>query len=829
MSTPTPADVRSSWRAASRSGTTPSLRIGLLAGYTIDPVVPYLGMALHDAGLPAAFDVGPFGQIVRQCLDDDGVLARTNPDVLIVAPRFEELGQHGPKWTMDLLDVASAAVPTIGRWSGAVVFVLPALPEARPFGAGDAGSAAGVVAEAHRARDAVRSKLAGLPNVYLADTEEAVRAVGSGRAHHPTMFRLAKVPYTEELFASLGGQLARVLGTRYGSACRAVEFDVDTLAGGLDRLREPVLELHRAGVRIAFRATGDVWDELARDCPELVEFAGEPGSALLITADPERGGLLLERQPESWPGQLLAAGLFDRPAPIRKTAAPVAPEVRQAASVASGVSLAGFVASLSVEVDFSPAREHPAKVSEVVARAKDFTLGNGQDADEIAGRADEVVAVSVRDRFGDYGVSGAVGLHRADGVCLVDLFSLSCPVLGKEVEDAVLGEILRRAEGDEIVFRFQDTGHNAAATTFLRTAAENFPSVYAGTRDEPAVAGPVVPFGIVAFGRSLPEPSDVDSAAPDYTTDLDRVRGWGYRTFHRAPEGVGLTDLAVAAGEQALAEAGVAAEDVDLVVLAMADLAEYLYWDPAAATQARLGASGAEALLVNQACGGGVAAFDLVAGKFAAHPGYRTALVIGANRVAEPYWNRMEINTSVYSDGAAAAVIRRDHGSCAWLATEIITDGTYADFMRMDLGGAARPFTAGDADQPQVRSPHDRLDDFFAGDVRKMFAFVSMIRTRSREVVDAACSRAGVARADLRRVIHFNDNVRQLADLAADFGVPVETTNQKIGLELGHVGCADQLLTLQRLLADGELAAGDLVALTSTSSGMHWGCTLLRV
>jgi 3-oxoacyl-[acyl-carrier-protein] synthase-3 len=104
-----------------------------------------------------------------------------------------------------------------------------------------------------------------------------------------------------------------------------------------------------------------------------------------------------------------------------------------------------------------------------------------------------------------------------------------------------------------------------------------------------------------------------------------------------------------------------------------------------------------------------------------------------------------------------------------------------------------------------------------------------MIRTRSREVVDAACSRAGVVRADLQRVIHFNDNVRQLADLAADFGVPVETTNQKIGLELGHVGCADQLLTLQRLLADGELAAGDLVALTSTSSGMHWGCTLLRV
>ncbi|MGH3735253.1 MAG: hypothetical protein ACRDT6_06470 [Micromonosporaceae bacterium] len=52
---------------------------------------------------------------------------------------------------------------------------------------------------------------------------------------------------------------------------------------------------------------------------------------------------------------------------------------------------------------------------------------------------------------------------------------------------------------------------------------------------------------------------------------------------------------------------------------------------------------------------------DMVAGKFAAHPAYRTAVVIGANRVCEPYWNRIEINTSIYSDAAAAAVIRRDH------------------------------------------------------------------------------------------------------------------------------------------------------------------------
>jgi len=189
----------------------------------------------------------------------------------------------------------------------------------------------------------------------------------------------------------------------------------------------------------------------------------------------------------------------------------------------------------------------------------------------------------------------------------------------------------------------------------------------------------------------------------------------------------------------------------------------------------------------------------------------------------------MEINTSIYSDGAAAAVVRRGHGSCRWLATEIVSDGRYADFMRMDLGGAARPFSPDDPAPVQVRSPFDRLDEFFDGDVRRMLEFVKTIRSRNRKVIEAACARAGVSYDDIRRVIHLNDNVKQLTELAGDLGIPVERTNVELAAELGHVGCADQLLSLERQMATGDLAVGDLVALTSTGSGMHWVCTLLRI
>ncbi|WP_405431741.1 3-oxoacyl-ACP synthase III family protein [Micromonospora sp. NBC_00617] len=342
------------------------------------------------------------------------------------------------------------------------------------------------------------------------------------------------------------------------------------------------------------------------------------------------------------------------------------------------------------------------------------------------------------------------------------------------------------------------------------------------------MSAPPVGVGVAALAHVLGEPVDVAAAAAAYTQDLDRLRSWEYRAFHRAGPGVGVTDLAVVAGGTALDRAGLSAADVDLVVLAIPDLAEYLYWDPAAHTQARLGAHRAEAVLLNQACGGGVAAFDTVAGRFATHPEYRTALLIGGNRVCEPYWNRMEVNTSVFSDGAAAAVLVRDHDRCRWLATETITDGRYAGFMRMPVGGAAQPFTP-DGGTPRVGDPADRLNEFFAGDVRRMFRFVATIRERNRQVVETACARAGVTLADVHRFVHFHDNARQFAELAKDLGVGLERTNVELALAHGHIGCADQLIGLERHLDSGELTDGDLVALTSTGSGMHWVCTLLRV
>jgi 3-oxoacyl-[acyl-carrier-protein] synthase-3 len=341
-------------------------------------------------------------------------------------------------------------------------------------------------------------------------------------------------------------------------------------------------------------------------------------------------------------------------------------------------------------------------------------------------------------------------------------------------------------------------------------------------------------YGIVAIGEALGELVEVtDSVIAEYTTNHETVRSWGYRHFYRAEDSELITDLAVRACEAALKEAALDASDVDLVIFAIADFAEYLCWDAAAAVQGRIGAVNAEAILVNQACCGGVMAFDTAAGRFATHENYQNALIVSANRICDTYQNRMETSTSVLSDGAVAILARRGHEHGRWLATETITDGRYANFFRMDVGGTAQPFgAAGAADQDNLQkqaNPLGRVAEILGNDARKMLDFFKKFGGNMRVAVDRACARTGIEIGEITRFIHLNDNQQAMSDISKALNIPLEKLTGDLALDLGHFGSADQMLALHRLMRAGELQEGDVVALTTLGGGMHWAVTLLRI
>lgn len=336
-------------------------------------------------------------------------------------------------------------------------------------------------------------------------------------------------------------------------------------------------------------------------------------------------------------------------------------------------------------------------------------------------------------------------------------------------------------------------------------------------------------FGIAGFGYAFGTDQDVRQVAGDYVTDPERVLRTGCRTFHRADDGVTATDLAARAAEEALAKAGLRAEELPLLVVAVSELPEYPHWDPSAALARELKTETVQTLLLTEGCACGVTGLGTVAGLFALQPEIDMALFVAVNRVSEFHRNRMNVNTAVHSDGAVAAVLRRDHPGVRWLATEQFTDPEFCDWFRTDYGGAVAPVPPADWSSATAPAGTERVHAHFAKSPRRLRAFVDALASRSTEVIERACVRAGADPAELTHVFALNESEDAVADVARPFGIPMERTNAALSAAHGHMGAADQLTTLGLRLQQGDLRTGDLVALTGTSIGMRWYCSLIRI
>ncbi|MER5770037.1 hypothetical protein [Streptomyces sp. NPDC001985] len=568
----TPAGTRRAWQRRDPAAGTP-LRIALLSSFTVDPLLPHLGLPLHEAGLAPEFLVGPFNQIAQECLRPDSATARFAPDVLLVAVRPEDrpaAGDGDPEGAPGRL--ATLALDAARRWGALLLWVLPALPEERPHGAGDAGDPLGAVARATAPREAVRARLAREPGARVVDLEEAVRAVGARHAHHAALLAFARIPYTEETFSALGGAAARVLLARYGQGCQGVLIDLDTLlpgpgtgggdgdggagAGQPDGADEGaalagLLERLPPYRPVAFRTDGtadSAWGAVAERAPRLARvparwlggapaadhlarFAADtglpPGRIAVLAGQSGDGGgarwpagtLLVDRGPEAgppWPA-LAATGVLDHVPPVTSAPGPppgTAPGPTPAAPPAPGLDdfLRGLGVTARVDrIDSGPA--HPEH--EVADRAHDFTLALDPAPGQYlraAGRS--LLSARVRDRHGDYGTSAVIGVRESGPVWVVELFSLSCVVMGKGVEDILLDDLAERAAAGgarALEFHYRDTGRNRPALDFLRRAAgprpgrDGHPLEIRAVPEGPGLTGPAVPEGPGLTGPAVPE------------------------------------------------------------------------------------------------------------------------------------------------------------------------------------------------------------------------------------------------------------------------------------------------------------------------------------
>jgi uncharacterized lipoprotein YmbA len=155
---------------------------------------------------------------------------------------------------------------------------------------------------------------------------------------------------------------------------------------------------------------------------------------------------------------------------------------KNAAPVAAGPSpqLATYLAGLQVRVRLAKAqpgeREH---VDRILRSTASFTLtGEKRDLTEAEVEqmlASECLLVYVSDRLADYGASGLAAYKITDDTLEVDALALSCTVLGKQVEYAVLSalcELAAQRSREKVVMRFQQAPRNQPMLAFLNNTAK---------------------------------------------------------------------------------------------------------------------------------------------------------------------------------------------------------------------------------------------------------------------------------------------------------------------------------------------------------------------
>jgi len=343
--------------------------------------------------------------------------------------------------------------------------------------------------------------------------------------------------------------------------------------------------------------------------------------------------------------------------------------------------------------------------------------------------------------------------------------------------------------------------------------------------------------------------NDELAAVVDTTDEWIRTRT-GISTRHIAGADEKCSDMAEKAARAAIADSGVAPEDIGLLIVATIT-ADTRTPSTACWIQPRIGLKNAIAFDISAACSGFVYAID-IAHKYISMGVVKHALVVGADKMSDIVDWSDRATCVIFGDGAGAVVLsggtttpspastRRDDfvvPPSPGIHTSILgADGTNASLIRMEPpapeAGYSLSFTTPSHDSSISQFPnspiflataHDRAD------VLKMEGnkvFVSAVRGMS-DVAFKVIEAAGLTLDDIAAVIPHQANTRIIDSIAEKMGIPKEKLCVNID-RVGNTTAASIPLALVDALREGKIKSGDNILLVAFGAGFTWGATLLR-
>ena len=318
---------------------------------------------------------------------------------------------------------------------------------------------------------------------------------------------------------------------------------------------------------------------------------------------------------------------------------------------------------------------------------------------------------------------------------------------------------------------------------------------------------------IIGTGSYLPENrlTNADLATALALQGVETSDDWivertGIRARHFAADDQGCSDLATEAARKALDAAGLAASDIDLIIVGTST-PDMVFPSVATMVQHKLGTTGCPAFDVQAVCSGFIYALT-VADAMIQSGSAKRALVIGAEVFSRILDFKDRTTCVLFGDGAGAVVLEASEQP-GILATDLHADGKYKDILCVP-GHVNRGGILGD--------PVLKMDG------QAVFKLaVSVLEETAR----ASLAKANLTDADIDWLIPHQANIRIMQSTAKKLKMGTDKVVVTVD-QHGNTSAASIPLALDTAVRDGRIQRGQTLMLEGVGGGFTWGSVLLR-
>jgi 3-oxoacyl-[acyl-carrier-protein] synthase-3 len=293
------------------------------------------------------------------------------------------------------------------------------------------------------------------------------------------------------------------------------------------------------------------------------------------------------------------------------------------------------------------------------------------------------------------------------------------------------------------------------------------------------------------------------------------IENVGIRKRHIMSEDQTTSDLIVEASKSALQKAGVAAEELDLIIVST-DTPDYISPGTSVVVQDKLGAVKAGVYDVNSACAGWVTALDQGARYIATEPEYRYVLVAGGYGMSRFLdWSDKKTAT-LFADGAGAALLGAGEEP-GFLASKFLAKGEFHDALGIYTGGAYRPAT------------QENVVEYGAPKVQFVKKFPKTFNTEYWPIlIHGALDKAGLSVDDVDLFLFTQLNLRTIEAMMDLLDQPIEKTHWVMD-KWGYTGSPCVVMALDDALNQGRnLKPGDIVLFCASGGGITMAASVWR-